>query len=236
MKKKIHQRFLAWGVHIFTSLGLVAGFFALVETSRHNWREAAMWIVIGYIIDAIDGTFARLVDVKSVLPEINGSMIDEAIDFTNYKIVPAFFLFESSLVGDLKWIAIFIMLISSSLHVGKTMMENEDEAYLIGVPAIWHVLLIYLFFVLDLNIWVNFSIIILFSVLNFVPVKFIYPSQTRMFRPLTLAIIMMCIISNSLIIYAYPQKIKIVDILSCLGISYFLITSLFLTFVQRKVN
>ena len=54
----------AWGVHLFTALGAVAGLMALVATTAHEWRAALLWMGATILVDSLDGTLARAVKVN----------------------------------------------------------------------------------------------------------------------------------------------------------------------------
>ncbi len=47
---------------------------------------------IAVTIDAVDGTFARLVGVKEVLPIFDGALLDNIVDYLNYVVTPCFFI------------------------------------------------------------------------------------------------------------------------------------------------
>ena len=86
------QYFSAWIVHIFTGSGAFIGLWSLFKIHEHEY-VFALWLMANtVVIDAIDGTFARLVHVKSVLPKIDGTLLDNIVDFLNYVIAPCFFL------------------------------------------------------------------------------------------------------------------------------------------------
>jgi phosphatidylcholine synthase len=70
----LHQRLLAWSVHVFTATGMLAGFAAIIAITRSDWRSAGIWLLVGLIIDGVDGTFARLWKVSEVLPHVQGKI------------------------------------------------------------------------------------------------------------------------------------------------------------------
>ncbi|MDH3494480.1 MAG: CDP-alcohol phosphatidyltransferase family protein, partial [Acidobacteriota bacterium] len=89
----------AWGVHVFTASGILAGFMAVVAITNRDWRTAMAWLLAALLIDGIDGTLARRFKVKEVLPTVNGKLIDTVVDFTNYAVVPSYFVFVTELAG-----------------------------------------------------------------------------------------------------------------------------------------
>ncbi len=52
----------------------------------------ALWLMaITVFIDAVDGSLARAVHIKSVLPQIDGALLDNIVDYLNYVVTPSFF-------------------------------------------------------------------------------------------------------------------------------------------------
>ena len=56
---------LAYGVHLFTASGALAGLLALLEATRGDLRAAALWMLAAMAIDSVDGTLARAVGVAA---------------------------------------------------------------------------------------------------------------------------------------------------------------------------
>src|SRR5450759_3210066 len=81
------QQALAWGAHLFTSLGLVAAAgiaMLIVRGSDNAFRTAFGLMLVATLIDALDGSIARMVHVKEVLPHFDGRRLDDIIDFHTY--------------------------------------------------------------------------------------------------------------------------------------------------------
>src|SRR5437899_5225746 len=88
-------KLLAWSVHLYTALGLVAAAAMAVLIVRGDaaaFRTAFLLMVVATIIDATDGTLARAVRVKKVLPGFDGRKLDDLIDFLNYAFLPLFLI------------------------------------------------------------------------------------------------------------------------------------------------
>ena len=68
-------------VHLFTSLGVVFGFLALVATLNHDIKTAFLWLGVALIVDGVDGSLARKYDVKANMPYIDGAVLDNIIDY-----------------------------------------------------------------------------------------------------------------------------------------------------------
>ena len=173
---------LAWTVHFFTASGIIAVFMALLEGIDRNFAGAIWWLLAAQVIDGIDGTFARLFKVTEVLPKVSGKNIDTVVDFAGYVIVPAFLIFQANVIDAPYnlWIALLILL-TSAVYYGKEGMISED-LYFIGFPVMWNLVAFCLLFVFEWESTVSMSVIVVLAILQFVPIKFAYPSRTNRWR------------------------------------------------------
>ena len=94
------KKILALTVHLFTSFGIVCGFLAILAINQQQWKIAMLWLLAALVIDGVDGTFARWLKVKETLPGIDGKSIDYVIDFANYALIPAYFLYQAQIVHE----------------------------------------------------------------------------------------------------------------------------------------
>src|SRR5262249_57427892 len=92
---------LAWGVHFYTALGLVASAI-ITMLIFHGTGEAFRWafilMMVAVLIDATDGTLARAVHIKEVLPGFDGRRLDDLVDFLNYTCLPLLLLWRAELL------------------------------------------------------------------------------------------------------------------------------------------
>ncbi len=237
-KYSIREILLAWSVHLFTASGIVAGFMSIIAITQAEWREAMFWLVACLIIDGIDGTFARLFNVKAVLPNFNGKMVDYVIDFATYAIIPAFFLYEAFYAENmiLEWMRLpcaAAMLLTSAFYYGKQGMVSEDM-YFVGFPVMWNAVVFYLFFIFEFNIWANFILIFVLCILHFVPIKYLYPSQTVAHRKLNVLMTVVVIGVNILILMLYPEVKPLLKVVSILAVAYFIFMSVYKTYFYKQ--
>ena len=223
----------AWLVHLFTASGLIAGLLALIAVSDKDWRAAMAWLLVALAIDGIDGTLARAFKVKEVLPSVNGTTIDHVVDFANYAIVPAYFFYMAEL-APAGWnlpLAILILLVSA-LYYGKDGMVSDDY-YFVGFPVMWNVVVFYLIFVFPDIFEVlapqpsalvpvfNASIVVIFSALHFVPVKFAYPSRATRMKIPTIAATVSILVLMPVIVWLYPSTPVWLAWLALINLAYF---------------
>ena len=172
----------AWSVHLYTALGAPLGVWAIFAAFQGDFPRAWLLIAVTVLIDSTDGALARVVRVWDVLPWVDGRRLDDIVDYFGWVIVPAILLV---LAGLLPVWAITAPLIASGYGFAQTQAKTEDD-YFLGFPSYWSLIGFYLY-VFQTPVAFNVALILLLSVLVFVPIRFPYPTKTRPFRPLTLA-------------------------------------------------
>jgi len=180
----------SWLVHIFTASGAFAGFLSLEAVISENIMLAFIWLSIAFFVDGIDGTLARKFNVKENIPLIEGSIIDNVVDYLNYVFIPALIIYEFDLVSQkLGLLTVFIILIVSCYTFANKNLKTKDN-FFVGFPALWNILVFYLF-ILELSQTANFLIIIFFSVLTFIPIKFVHPLRVERMKMLTICMLIL---------------------------------------------
>ena len=174
-------------VHALTASGAMLALLALRSANDGDVQMMFVWLGVALIVDAVDGPLARAIDVKTVLPRFSGERLDLIIDYLTYVVVPAFALYLSDLLPEpFRLIAAAAMLLSSVFHVADLNSKTED-GYFVGFPAIWNVVLLYLF-AFQLPPYVALVIFMLFVTLTFVPILSVHPFRVARLRPLTCAV------------------------------------------------
>jgi phosphatidylcholine synthase len=170
------RRLAGWLVHAFTASGAFVGLMALMAIYEHKLLWSLWLMVIAIVIDAVDGMFARLIKVKMAVPEIDGALLDNIVDFVNYTIVPSFFLLVTTLLPEYWRIVCVITITFSSAYQFTQVDAKTRDHFFKGFPSYWNIAIFYLFF-WQMNPWMNLSILLLLSALSFVPIKYVYPSR-----------------------------------------------------------
>jgi phosphatidylcholine synthase len=223
------QKAFAWATHTFTATGAVWGFLAILAVNEAQWRLAFFWICVAVLVDAVDGFIARAAHVKSVLPAIDGALLDNIIDYLNYVFVPAYLLFQTGrLPAQISLLVVFAILLSSAYQFTQADAKTDDHFFK-GFPSYWNIIAFYLM-VLPTNPWVNAAILLALVVLVFVPIKYIYPSRTSIFPRLTIGLGVLWGIANLLILWQYPNQAVWMVWLSLLYAVYYTGLSLYATF------
>ena len=232
MKYNLSQKIAAWGVHVFTSLGLITGFLALIAIGEKNWTTAFLWLFISLIIDGIDGSLARLFKVKEVLPSMEGKNIDFVIDFTNYAVIPAYFFYMADMAPEV-WLypCLTLILLSSALYYGKDGMV-ADEQYFVGFPVLWNLVVFYCFFVFHNIPELNIVLVLIFSVLHFIPIKYAYPSRTKKYFWLHLIVSLSWFTGAGLTLFHYPDRLFVIEFMLIAVVLYFMVVAIIDTWVK----
>jgi phosphatidylcholine synthase len=187
-RKKLHPRavrpptafdkFLGWCVHAYTALGLVAaGLIAvlLVRGDTGAFRWSFLLMAIATVVDATDGTLARKVRIKEVVPGFDGRRLDDIVDFLNYTFLPLLLIWRAGILpaGHEAWL--FLPLLAS-VYGFCQVQAKTDDGYFLGFPSLWNLVALYLY-ALPLGGWASLAIVIVLALLTFVPIRHLYPSQ-----------------------------------------------------------
>jgi phosphatidylcholine synthase len=177
-------RLLAASVHVLTASGAVLALLALRAVHQGDWQMMFVWLGAALVIDAADGPLARRLSVKTVLPRFSGERLDLIVDYLTYVAVPAYALTEAALLPEgARLPAAAAILLSSLFHVADVDSKTE-EGYFVGFPAIWNIVLLYLF-ALGLPPAAALAVVAAFVALTFVPILAVHPFRVERLRWLT---------------------------------------------------
>ncbi|WP_419418714.1 phosphatidylcholine synthase [Legionella sp. D16C41] len=226
----------AWAVHAFTASAACAGLFTLVKIYQHEYVHALWFMAIAVVIDAVDGTLARLVGVKKVLPNIDGALLDNLVDYLNYVITPCFFLFAKAdmLPHDLAILIIIAIIITSSYQFCQSDAKTPDHFFK-GFPCYWNIAVFYMF-ILNTTMNTNALILLILCILIFVPIKYVYPSRLDyLTESKVLKILMHCFsllygICSAVVLWSYPTINRLCLVLSLGYIIMYLALSIYRTY------
>jgi phosphatidylcholine synthase len=198
---------LAYLVHVYTATGAVWGLLAMLAVVRQEYRLALLWLMLATLVDATDGWLARRFRVDLHARLIIGTRLDDIVDYLNYVVVPAFLLLQTGRLpaGAGGLLVASAMLLSSALGFSRRDAKTEDY-YFTGFPSYWNIVALYLL-VMGLPPTVNAVLLVVLSVLVFVPIRYVYPSRTPTLWPLTVMFSLVWGVQIALLIwwvYAVP--------------------------------
>jgi len=186
-KGAMFQTLRAYSVHAFTATGAVFAMLAMLAAVEREWSLMFLWLVVALVVDGLDGPMARIFEVKTRAPIIDGVLLDLVIDYLTYVFIPAFALFWSGLLpGWTGWVAIIVITFTSSLYFADTRMKTADFSFS-GFPSCWNMVALVAFAVRP-DLWVLLPTVLILAATMFVRVKFVHPVRTVRWRPVTLAV------------------------------------------------
>lgn len=229
------RKLAAWSVHLFTMTGAVWGLLSIIAIQNNQWKLAFIWIAVAVLVDGLDGTLARLARVSEYAPGLDGAMLDNIIDYLNYVIVPALFLYEADLLpAGFALAAAMLIALASAYQFCQQDAKTEDH-YFKGFPSYWNVLAIYLL-ILGLSPWINLGVVVLCCILVFVPVKYVYPSRTERRRRLNIILTYAWGLVGFAGLMQYPDVPMWTIYVSFLYVAYYVALSVEPMLAQRRAR
>lgn len=226
----------AWGVHVFTASAACIAVFTLSKIYQHEYIYALWLMGLTVFIDAVDGSLARLVEVKKVLPRIDGALLDNIMDYLNYVITPCFFLLvkPDMLPPNYSILLISAITITSAYQFCQSDAKTPDHFFK-GFPCYWNIAIFYMF-IFNTSMHVNALIMAFLCILIFVPVKYVYPSRldyltdSRILKVLMHCCSILYGISAIYILLNYPESNRFWLSISLAYVAMYLVLSFYRTY------
>jgi phosphatidylcholine synthase len=229
----LKRRALAWSVHLLTASGAVWGLLSILAIQQGQYKLLLLWLILAMAADGFDGILARRFHTKDYAPQVDGGLLDNIIDYLNYTIVGALLVIQARLVPDgLAFPAAALIALTSALQFSQIEAKTDprtQEYYFRGFPSYWNFLALYLL-VLGLNPWINLLVILVCVVLEFVPIKFIYPSRTTFNYRLNQGIVYAWAASGLASVWMYPGIPGWLILVNLLCVGLYMAMSLLATF------
>ncbi|MFN8628057.1 MAG: CDP-alcohol phosphatidyltransferase family protein [Candidatus Binatia bacterium] len=223
----------AWAVHLYTAVGAVVGFFALVASAVGNFRLAFAWLAVATFIDATDGSLARWARVKEVLPRFDGAKLDDIVDYLNYVVVPIVLAAQAGLLpqGAAGLAVGAAPLLASGYGFCHTEAKTADH-FFTGFPSYWNIVVFYCF-VLATPIWMNTLLLLVLAAMVFVPIRYLYPSRNPTAQRTTHVLGVLWALCIAVLLLQIPRPSRVLACLSLYFPFYYLAVSLHVHFRDR---
>ena len=120
--------------NLFTTAGLFAGFYAIMQSRLGHFEAASLAIFVAMIMDIIDGRLARLTNTQSAF----GSEYDSLSDMVSFGVAPAMVLFEFALSGSGRFgsLVTFIYIACAALRLARfNVAKTSDKSHFTGMPS-----------------------------------------------------------------------------------------------------
>lgn len=201
------RKTLAWCVHAYTALGLVAAggmAVAIADGQPASFRFAFILMFIATLVDATDGTLARAVNVKKVLPHFDGRRLDDLIDFQTYTSLPLLLIWRAELIAPAWQACLLAPLLASAYGFCQTHAKTDD-GYFLGFPSYWNIVAFYLY-ILQPPPWLALALILFFAIMTFVPARYLYPTHRGRLNRLSNVLAVPWAIALTLLLVWLPQQ------------------------------
>jgi phosphatidylcholine synthase len=219
----------AWLVHAYTASGALLAFLAAQAAVMGNLRLAFLWLIAAIVVDSTDGVLARWARVHERLPNFSGARLDDIVDYLTYVFAPVVLMWTTGSLpaGAAGWVVAALPLLASSYQFCRVDAKTDDHTFL-GFPSYWNVVAFYAV-VLDTSPATTAAFVVVFSVLVFVPVRYLYPSRALALQRLSLALTAVWLVSYAVLLLQVPDPHPVVVVLSLAYLVYYLGVSGWLT-------
>ncbi len=180
----------AWAIHLYTASGILWGLLALEAVFDKRLADAYLWMAIAVFVDASDGPLARRFRVAEVLPEIDGCLLDNIVDYLTWTFVPVILLWQSSWLTEPTWLWCTFALLGSAFAFVHRDAKVTEAGFFRGFPSYWNVFAFYV----DVSYrtlgpaWDGYGPYVVsgltacFALLSVAPVYFVYPNRMEHHR------------------------------------------------------
>jgi phosphatidylcholine synthase len=227
---------LAWLAHLYTASGAAMALAAVLALEAGDLRATFLWLVLATIVDATDGVLARALHVKERLPWFDGATLDNVVDYLTYVFVPVLVVVKTALVPPALSLPLgAAMLIASGYGFSRADAKvATTDHFFTGFPSYWNIVAVYL---VDwrLSPTVNAAILAVLVALVFVPLRYVYPSRTLTWRPVTIALGAVWGACLSMVIWRLPDGGGVWSWLALVFPVYYLVLSLKLSVDERRL-
>src|ERR687886_216107 len=234
-------RLRASAVHLYTARGAVLTPLILVAAYSGE-AVMALWLMLAtLVIDSTDGLLARRFRVKELIPSFDGGLLDNIVDYMTYVLAPILLLWSIGYLpeGAFGVTLAALPILASSYQFcrvdAKTGDDAETDHFFLGFPSYWNVVAFYAI-VFDLGTWAVAAILIVCSLLVFVPIRYVYPSRTVAFRKLTLTLTTLWLVSYITILIQMPNPSPLLQTFSLLYLVYYFGLSLYISGKMLKAR
>lgn len=116
----------------FTVGNLFLGIMSIILAFQQQWQYAAIMVIIGMLLDGLDGRVARMLNTQSEF----GKELDSLSDVISFGVAPAMIMYVSVLknAGPEGWFLTAIFPICGALRLARFNVNPGESGYFIGLP------------------------------------------------------------------------------------------------------
>lgn len=223
------EQMSAAAVHLYTASGAVLAFLIVLAAFQGD-TVRALWLgLAALVIDSTDGTLARRLRVSERMPWFDGRRLDDIVDYLTYVFAPIVLLwFGGHLPGGTSGTVLAALPLLASSYQFCRVDAKTDDHFFLGFPSYWNIVAFYII-VFKLSPTVVGGLLLICSLLVFVPIRYVYPSRTVAFQKLTVVLTGLWVLAYMLIVTQLPSPNLLLTSFSLLYLLYYGGLSLYLT-------
>ncbi|WP_193608593.1 CDP-alcohol phosphatidyltransferase family protein [Nocardioides lijunqiniae] len=232
-------RLAALAVHAYTASGSVLALL-MVHYSYRGDVETVLWLFLAaMVVDGTDGILARRFRVKELFPGFDGALLDNIVDYMTYVLAPMALLWANGYLpeGLFGGICAAVPLLASCVQFCRTDAKPvvAGEHFFLGFPSYWNIVAFYVV-ATSLDTGVTAAVLLVCTVLVFVPIRYVYPSRTEALWQLTFVLTALWFAAYAVIVAQLPDPHGLVVAGSVAYLVYYLVLSLWLTMRAESRN
>ncbi|TMB01947.1 MAG: CDP-diacylglycerol--serine O-phosphatidyltransferase [Deltaproteobacteria bacterium] len=120
--------------NLFTTAGLITGFYSIIATLGHRYQLAAIMILVAQACDVLDGRIARLTRSASSF----GEQYDSLADLVAFGVAPGILVYQWALVpwGRWGWLAATLYVTCGALRLARFNVQvgSVEKRHFVGLP------------------------------------------------------------------------------------------------------
>ena len=120
--------------NLFTTAGLITGFYSVIATLGHRYQLAAVMILVAQACDVLDGRIARLTRSASSF----GEQYDSLADLVAFGVAPGILVYQWALVpwGRWGWLAATLYVTCGALRLARFNVQvgSVEKRHFVGLP------------------------------------------------------------------------------------------------------
>jgi phosphatidylcholine synthase len=219
----------SWVVHGYTATGAVLALLIVLAAVDGDVKRALWLGLAALFIDGTDGMLARRFGVKERLPWFDGALLDNIVDYLTYVFAPVVLLLQGGFLpeGNVGTVVAVVPLIASSYQFCRVDAKTDDHFFL-GFPSYFNVVAFYAI-VFGPGPGTLATVLVVCSFLVFVPIRYVYPTRTVIFRKLSLTLTTLWLGSYAAILWQMPDPHPLILAFSILYLFYYFGLSLYLS-------
>ncbi len=222
-------RMRAVAVHLYTASGAVLALLMLGAAFQGEAVRALWLMLVALAIDSTDGLLARRLRVREALPFFDGALLDNIVDYMTYVFVPMVLLWSEGYLpeGNAGVIFAALPLLASSYQFCRVDAKTDDHFFL-GFPSYFNVVAFYAI-VFKPGPGALAAVLVICSLLVFVPIRYVYPTRTVAFRKLSLLLTALWLAGYAVILLQMPDPDPLILAFSVFYLFYYFGLSLYLS-------